>query len=78
MEVFGRSDHLRRHHNLVLVLGCREDPRQLEKSQREVFQQVFELVDRFDLYGQVAYPKQHSRDQIPPSTAGPPSGAGCS
>ena len=65
VEVFGRSDHLRQHHNLVLVLGCRSDPRQLEKPQREVFQQVFELVDRFDLYGQVAYPKQHQRSQIP-------------
>jgi len=65
VEVFGRSEHLRQHHNLVLVLGCREDPRQLDKAQREVFQQVFELVDRFDLYGQIAYPKQHRREQIP-------------
>ena len=32
---------------------------------RQVLQQVFDLVDRFDLYGQVAYPKQHSRAQIP-------------
>jgi len=26
---------------------------------------VFELVDRFDLYGRVAYPKHHERGQIP-------------
>ena len=65
VEVFGRSERLRRQHNLVLLLGCRNDPRQLEKQPREVFQQVFELVDRFDLYGQVAYPKQHERHQIP-------------
>ena len=65
VEAFGRSEHLRRHHNLVLVLGCRHDPSQLERQQREVFQQVFELVDRYNLYGQVAYPKQHARDQIP-------------
>ncbi|MCP9927079.1 HAD family hydrolase [Cyanobium sp. CH-040] len=65
VEVFGRSEHLRRHHNLVLVLGCRDDPRQLDRQQREVFQQVFELVDRFDLYGHIAYPKQHQRSQIP-------------
>jgi len=65
VEVFGRSERLRRQHNLVLLLGCRNDPRQLEKQQREVFQQVFELVDRFDLYGQVAYLKQHERHQIP-------------
>ncbi|AII48030.1 glycosyl transferase family 1 [Synechococcus sp. KORDI-52] len=65
VEAFGQSPVLRQRHNLVLVLGCRDDPRQLEKQQREVLQQVFDLVDRFDLYGQVAYPKQHSRAQIP-------------
>ena len=65
VEVFGCSDLLRARFNLVLVLGSRDDPRQLEKQQREVLQQVFELVDRFDLYGLVAYPKQHQRSQIP-------------
>ena len=65
VEAYGRSPVLRNRHNLVLVLGCREDSRQLEKQQRDVFQQVFDLVDRFDLYGKVAYPKQHSRAQIP-------------
>jgi sucrose-phosphate synthase len=65
VEVFGRSERLRQQHNLVLVLGCRDDPRQLEKGQREVWQQVFELVDRYNLYGHVAYPKQHQRNQIP-------------
>ncbi|WP_186496566.1 HAD family hydrolase [Synechococcus sp. TAK9802] len=65
VEAFGQSPVLRQRHNLVLVLGCRDDPRELEKQQRDVLQQVFDLVDRFDLYGQVAYPKQHSRAQIP-------------
>ena len=65
VEAFGRSAVLRQRHNLVLVLGCREDPRQMEKQQRDVFQQVFDLVDRYDLYGRIAYPKQHRRDQIP-------------
>jgi sucrose-phosphate synthase len=65
VEVFGRSENLRRRHNLVLVLGCRDDPRQLDRQQREVFQQVFELVDRFDLYGHIAYPKHHQRRHIP-------------
>ena len=65
VESFGRSSYLRKHHNLILVLGCREDIRQLEKQQRDVFQQVFELIDRYGLYGKVALPKQHKRDQIP-------------
>ena len=65
VEAFGRSKILRERHNLVLVLGTRTDSRQLDKHQREVFQQIFELVDRYELYGQVAYPKKHKRDQIP-------------
>ena len=65
VEAYGRSALLRERHNLVLVLGCRDDPRAMEKPQRDQFQQIFELVDRFDLYGQVAYPKQHRGDDIP-------------
>ena len=65
VEAFGRSKLLREKHNLILVLGTRKDSRQLDKHQREVFQQIFELVDRYELYGQVAYPKKHKRDQIP-------------
>ena len=65
IEAYGRSALLQERHNLVLVLGCREDPSALEKQQRELFQQVFELVDRFDLYGRVAYPKQHRSAEIP-------------
>ncbi len=65
IETYGRSSILQQRHNLILILGCREDARQLDKQQREVFQQVFELVDKYNLYGKVAYPKQHRRDQIP-------------
>ncbi len=65
IETYGRSPILQQRHNLILILGCREDSRQLDKQQREVFQQVFELVDKYNLYGKVAYPKQHRREQIP-------------
>ncbi len=65
LEAYGRSPVLQQRHNLILILGCRDDSRQLEKQQREVFQQIFELVDKYNLYGKVAYPKQHRRDQIP-------------
>ena len=65
LEAFGRSPVLQQRHNLILILGCRDDSRQLDKQQRDVFQQIFELVDKYNLYGKVAYPKQHRRDQIP-------------
>ncbi len=65
VEAFGRSTKLREHHNLVLILGCRDDPERQEAQQRKVFQQLFKLVDRYDLYGTVAFPKRHRRDQVP-------------
>ena len=65
IEAYGASEALRRSHNLVLILGCRQDLHQLEKSQREEWQQVLEAIDRQDLYGSVAYPKQHQRSQVP-------------
>ncbi len=65
IETYGRSPILQQRHNLILILGCREDSRQLDKQQREVFQQVFDLVDKYNLYGKVAYPKKHKREQIP-------------
>ncbi len=65
VETFGRSSVLRERYNLVLLLGCRDDLRHQEKQQRDVFQQIFDLVDRFDLYGKIAYPKYHRREQIP-------------
>ncbi len=65
IEAYGRSPVLQQRHNLILILGCREDSRQLDKQQKEVFQQVFELVDKYNLYGKVAYPKYHTREQIP-------------
>ncbi len=48
-----------------MVLGCRHDLRQLDKPPREVLLQLFELIDRYDLYGLVGYPKHHTREQIP-------------
>ncbi|WP_332299704.1 glycosyltransferase [Prochlorococcus marinus] len=64
IEAFGRSSLLKERYNLVLVLGTRSDLSQLDKQQKEVFQQIFELIDRYNLYGKVAYPKFHRRDQI--------------
>jgi sucrose-phosphate synthase len=46
------------------MLGVRNDMRSLDKQQKDVFQQIFELVDKYNLYGKIAYPKCHRRDQI--------------
>ncbi len=64
VEAFGQSNILRERHNLILILGTRNDVRLLEKQQKDVFQQIFELVDKYNLYGKISYPKCHRRDQI--------------
>lgn len=65
VQVYGQSEALQEIANLVLVLGTRDDLRELPKSQRAVIQDVLYFVDRYDLYGQVAYPKSHLPSDIP-------------
>ncbi len=65
VEAFGRSEKLKKNCNLILVLGCRDNISKLDLQQKEVFQEIFELIDKYNLYGKVAYPKRHMPDQIP-------------
>ena len=65
VEAYGRSEKLKRKSNLILVLGCRENTSKLDSQQRDVFQKIFEMIDKYNLYGKVAYPKKHSPANIP-------------
>jgi len=49
----------------VLVAGNRDDIRDLDIAGREVLTKILLAVDRTDLYGKVAYPKQHAPDDVP-------------
>ncbi len=65
VEAYGRSEKLKRKTNLILVLGCRDNTFKLDSQQRDVFQKIFEMIDKYNLYGKVAYPKKHSPENIP-------------
>jgi len=65
VEAYGRSEKLKRKTNLILVLGCRDNTSKLDAQQKDVFQKIFEMIDKYNLYGKVAYPKKHSSDNIP-------------
>ena len=65
VEAYGRSEKLKRKSNLILVLGCRDNTFKLDSQQRDVFQKIFEMIDKYNLYGKVAYPKKHSPANIP-------------
>ncbi len=65
VEAFGRSDRLKKNNNLILVLGCRDNLSKMDPQQKDVFQEIFEIIDKYNLYGKVAYPKKHIPNQIP-------------
>ncbi len=65
IRAYGESKALRELANLVLMIGTRDDVEELPKAQRKVLKQMLSLIDRYDLYGSVAYPKQHSSDDVP-------------
>lgn len=65
VRVYGQSRQLRQLANLVLVMGRRDDLRELAPGQRRVLQNVLNLIDVHDLYGHVAYPKSHQPSDIP-------------
>ena len=65
VRVYGESEKLQQLANLVMVMGTREDLSELPKAQRTILNNVLHLIDRYDLYGRVAYPKQHLPQDVP-------------
>jgi sucrose-phosphate synthase len=65
VRTYGGSPPLQREANLVLIMGCRDDIRSMPAGQRTVLTSVLTLIDVYDLYGKVAYPKQHTSADVP-------------
>jgi sucrose-phosphate synthase len=64
IEAFGQSQELQNKANLVICAGTRNDPQDLESSAQEVFTNLLLAIDRYDLYGKVAYPKSLPAEDI--------------
>jgi sucrose-phosphate synthase len=65
IKAYGADPELRKLANLVLVLGKRDDIMTMESGPRQVFMEILQLIDRYDLYGHIAYPKHHNADDVP-------------
>ncbi|KAK9167805.1 hypothetical protein Scep_002996 [Stephania cephalantha] len=65
LKAFGECRQLRELANLTLILGNRDDIEEMSNSSSVVLTTVLKLVDRYDLYGQVAYPKHHKQSDVP-------------
>jgi len=65
IRAYAHTPPLRDLANLVLITGNRTDYLEMEPGPRRVLRKILHLIDRYDLYGHVAYPKQHHPDDIP-------------
>nr|WP_236649170.1 HAD-IIB family hydrolase [Rhodopirellula sp. SM50] len=65
VKVYGESEELQKVANLVLILGTRDDLRELPKGQQTIITNILHLIDQYDLYGKVAYPKSHRPSDVP-------------
>ncbi|XP_061945178.1 sucrose-phosphate synthase 4 isoform X2 [Populus nigra] len=65
LQAFGECQPLRELANLTLILGNRDDIGEMSDSSSSVLTNVLKLIDKYDLYGQVAYPKHHKQSEVP-------------
>lgn len=64
VKTYGESPQLQREGNLVLIMGSRDDLREMPAGQKTVLLNVLTLIDVYNLYGKVAYPKRHKADDV--------------
>ena len=64
VDAFASSPTLRDRCNLVILAGLRDDLETGGVEQQQVQRELVDRIDRHDLYGCVAYPKYHSRDDV--------------
>ena len=64
VKTYGESPELQREANLVMIMGSRDDLREMPPGQRTVVNNVLTLIDVYNLYGKVAYPKKHKSEDV--------------
>lgn len=49
----------------TLIMGNRDNIDEMSGGNSSVLTTVLKLIDKYDLYGQVAYPKHHKQSDVP-------------
>ncbi|KAL1189130.1 Sucrose-phosphate synthase 1 [Cardamine amara subsp. amara] len=65
VKAFGECRPLRELANLALIMGNRDGIDEMSSTSSSVLLSVLKLIDKYDLYGQVAYPKHHKQSDVP-------------
>lgn len=62
VTAYGEDKELQSIANLAVFAGVRKDINQMDDNEREVLTDMLLLMDKYDLYGRFALPKQHDPD----------------
>ncbi|CAL5416741.1 unnamed protein product [Camellia sinensis] len=65
LKAFGECRPLRELANLTLIMGNRDDIDEMSAGNASVLMTVLKLIDKYDLYGSVAFPKHHKQNDVP-------------
>ncbi len=65
VRAYAESEALRSRANLVIVAGNRDKISQMDRGSKRVLTSLLMLIDEYDLYGQVAFPKRHAPADVP-------------
>lgn len=64
IRAYGENPALQDAANLVIVVGTRNDIRELPEEARRILTDMLLQIDLYDLYGRIAYPKQLDADEV--------------
>ncbi|XP_042489846.1 probable sucrose-phosphate synthase 1 [Macadamia integrifolia] len=65
VKAFGECRPLRELANLTLIMGNRDFIDDMSGTNSSVLLTILKMIDKYDLYGQVAYPKHHKQSDVP-------------
>lgn len=65
VKAFGECRPLKELANLILIMGNWDDIKEMSATNASVLFSILRLIDKYDLYGQVAYPKHHKQSEVP-------------
>jgi sucrose-phosphate synthase len=65
LSAYGGCKTLQETANLVILAGNRDDLSELSEGPQDVLTDLLLAIDRYDLYGRVAIPKHHTREEVP-------------
>ncbi|GER42607.1 sucrose-phosphate synthase family protein [Striga asiatica] len=65
VKAFGECRQLRDLANLTLIMGNKDTIDDMSSTNSSVLLSILKLIDKYDLYGQVAYPKHHKQSDVP-------------